>query len=93
MLNKKVIIRGDRSGVFFGTLKSLNGQSAELEDCRKIWRWEGAKSVEQISIDGVHSDSRITQKVSNLIICDVIQILECTEMSISKIENILEWKQ
>jgi len=93
MLNKKVILRGDRSGVFFGTLKSLNGKSAELENVRKIWSWSGAKSVEQISIDGVGVDSKITQKVNNLIICDVIQVLECSESSILKIENVTEWKQ
>ena len=30
-LNKKVIIRGDRSGVFFGTLTAKNGKN--VEDC------------------------------------------------------------
>lgn len=93
MLDKKVIIRGDRSGVFYGTLKSLNGQTAELADCRKIWQWSGAKSVEQISIDGVDASSKITQVVNSIIICDVIQVLPCTESSISKIEKIAEWKQ
>ena len=93
MLGKKVIIRGDRSGVFFGTLKSLNGQTAEIENCRKIWRWYGAKSVEQISLDGVNDNSNITQSVKNLIVSDVIQVLQCTEKSIEKIEKIVEWKQ
>lgn len=93
MLGKKVIIRGDRSGVFFGTLKSLNGQTAEVENCRKIWRWYGAKSVEQISLDGVSSNSNITQSVSSVIISDAIQTLPCTQKAIDIIENISEWKQ
>ena len=88
MLNKKVIVRGDRSGVFFGTLISLNGQLAELSNVRKIWRWQGAKSVEQISLDGVSDESRITQSVDNMIITDAIQVLPCTESSVSKIGRV-----
>ncbi len=93
MSNTKVIVRGDRSGVFFGTLLSLNGQSAVLSDVRKIWKWEGAKSVEQISLDGVSSESKITQSVTNMIITDAIQVLPCTDVSVNKIENIPAWKQ
>ena len=41
MMNKKVIIRGDRSGVFFGTIVKKEGQEVTLEKCRrnckKIW--------------------------------------------------------
>ena len=34
---KKVIIRGDRSGVFFGTLAEKDGQEVKLEKCRRLW--------------------------------------------------------
>lgn len=36
MLNKKVIIRTNRAGVFFGTLKEKNGTEATLTDCRRL---------------------------------------------------------
>lgn len=35
-LDKKVIIRGDRSGVFFGTLVRREGREVELKDCRRL---------------------------------------------------------
>ena len=44
---KKVIIRADSAGVFFGTLAEhdkVNGV-VELHDCRRIWYWEGAASL------------------------------------------------
>lgn len=33
-IGKKVIVRGDRSGVFFGTLAAKDGQEVKLEKCR-----------------------------------------------------------
>lgn len=41
-MNKKVIVRGDHSGVFFGTLVEKNGSEVELKDCRRLWYWDGA---------------------------------------------------
>lgn len=38
-INKKVIIRGDRSGVVFGTLVSQNGQEVTLHNARRLWYW------------------------------------------------------
>ena len=34
--NKYVIVRGDRSGVFAGNLKSKDGREVTLTDCRRI---------------------------------------------------------
>lgn len=36
-IGKKVIIRADRAGVFFGTLKEKNGSEVVLTDCRRLW--------------------------------------------------------
>ena len=41
-LNKKVIIRADRAGVFYGTIVRKDGNEVELKDCRRIWYWNGA---------------------------------------------------
>lgn len=37
MIGKKVIIRADRAGVFYGTLKEKNGSEVTLADCRRLW--------------------------------------------------------
>ena len=36
-LNKKVIIRAARAGVFYGTIARKDGDEAELKDCRRTW--------------------------------------------------------
>lgn len=41
-MKKQVIIRGDRSGVFFGTLENRNGREVKLSNCRRLWYWDGA---------------------------------------------------
>lgn len=40
-IGKKVLIRGDRSGVEFGTLVACNGSEVTLHNARRIWYWDG----------------------------------------------------
>ncbi len=44
-INKKVIIRGDRSGVEFGTLVARVGREVTLHNARRLWYWDGAASL------------------------------------------------
>ena len=50
MNGKYVIVRGDRSGVFAGTLVEQNGREVELKEVRRLWRWYGATECLQIFI-------------------------------------------
>ena len=49
---KKVIVRGDRSGVFFGELVERNGSEVKLANCRRLWYWDGAASISQLAVYG-----------------------------------------
>lgn len=94
-IGKKVIIRGDRSGVFFGTLVEKEGTEVKLENCRRIWYWNGANSISQLAVDGVTrpSDCKFTLTVSEIVITDVIEIIPCTDKAIASIEGVKEWKR
>lgn len=93
-LGKKVIIRGDRSGVFFGTLAEKEGTEVKLTDCRRIWYWDGAASISQIAKDGVSkpNNCNFTVTVESIIITDVIEIIPCTVEAIKNIEEVKVWK-
>lgn len=95
MLNKKVIVRGDRSGVFFGTLKAKDGREVTLEKCRRIWYWEGAASISQLAMEGVKkpSECKFTVAVDEIVILDAIEIIPCTDEAIQSIEGVKEWKR
>jgi acylphosphatase len=94
-IGKKVIVRGDRSGVFYGTLVAKNGSEVELHNFRKLHYWDGAGAVEQLAVDGTSkpNNCRFTVWVEKGIIEDEIQILECTDKAIKSLEEVKEWKK
>ena len=94
-MNKKVIVRGDRSGVFFGTLTAKEGQEVKLENCRRLWYWDGAASLSQLAKEGVTrpENCRFTVTVNEIIITDAIEIILCTDEAIRNIEGVSEWKR
>ena len=94
-LNKKVIVRGDRSGVFFGTLVAKEGKEVNLENCRRLWYWDGAASISQIAMEGVKrpQNCKFTVTVPNIIITDAIEIILCTDEAIKNIEDVSVWKR
>lgn len=93
-INKKVIVRGDRSGVFYGTLTAQNGQEVELKNCRRLWYWSGAASISQLARDGVKNPEacKFTVSVDEMLVLDAIEIIACTEAAAEVIEGVKEWK-
>ena len=93
-IGKKVIIRGDRSGVEYGTLVAQEGQEVTLENARRIWYWNGAASLSQLAKDGTSQPSscKFTVFVDSITILDAIEIIPCTDKAIKSIEEVKEWK-
>lgn len=94
-INNKCLVRGDRSGVFFGTVKEINGRTVVMENVRRIWYWEGANSISELALNGTTkpNDCKFTVAVKNVCILDAIEINVCTEKAIKSIESVKEWKQ
>ena len=95
MENKYYIIRGDRSGVFFGQIAGRNGQEVELRNVRKLWYWDGACAVEQLAVDGVTnpSDCKFTVVVPEMVVTDAIQILPCSDKAAKILGEVKVWKR
>lgn len=94
-MEKKVIIRGDRSGVFFGTLVERNGREVKLANCRRLWYWDGAASISQLAVDGTTNpkECKFTVAVPEIEILDAIEVIPCTEKAVSCIESVSVWKR
>ena len=90
---KKVIIRADKAGVFFGILKNKNGSEVTLTNCRRLWYWDGAASISQLAVDGVTKpkNCKFTVVVEEILIMGVIEIIPCTEKAIKSIDGVKEW--
>ena len=93
-IGKKVIIRGDRSGVFFGTLVEHNGREVTLNQCRRLWYWDGAASISQLAVTGTTKPNgcNFTITVDSITLLDAIEIIPCTPESIQSIESVKVWK-
>ena len=92
-MNKKVIIRADRAGVFFGTLVRKDGNEVELADCRRIWYWNGAASLSELAVSGVIRDgNKFSVVVESITILGVIEIIPCTDEAIKSIESVPVWR-
>jgi hypothetical protein len=94
LTGQKVIVRGDRSGVFFGTLAEHNGQEVTLAHCRRLWYWDGAASLSQLAKEGVKApqNCKFTVSVDSISILDAIEIIPCAKDAIVNIEAVKEWK-
>ena len=94
MDNQKYIIRGDRSGVFYGEILSRNGAEVEIRNCRRLWYWSGAASLSQLALEGVTRprDCKFTVTVPLLVILDAIELIPCSEAACASIDGVPVWK-
>ncbi len=95
MDNQYYIVRGDRSGVFFGQVTARNGQEVELRNVRKLWYWDGACAVEQLAADGVTAPAncKFTVVVPEMTITDAIQIVPCSGGAVKVLSGVRVWKR
>ena len=91
---QRYIIRGDRSGVFFGEIADRNGQEVTIRNCRRLWYWDGAASLSQLAAEGVTrpQQCRFTVTVDELTVLDAIELIPCTEKSCASIDGVKVWK-
>lgn len=91
---KKVIIRADRAGVFYGTLAAKEGTEVELTNCRRIWYWSGAASISELAKSGVRNPGscKFSVAVESIIVTGVIEVIPCTAEASKNIEAVPVWK-
>ena len=94
MAKQKFIIRGDRSGVFFGEIAERNGQEVTIEQCRRLWYWDGAASPSQLAAEGVKKprNCKFTVTVDSITILDAIELIPCTAAAVESIDGVPVWK-
>ena len=91
---KYVIVRGDRSGVFAGTLVSQEDRKVVLSGVRRLWRWYGATECLQIATEGVKrpNDCRFTLTAESITLLDAIEVIPTTAEAEAIIKAVPVWK-
>lgn len=96
-IGKKCIVRCYGAGVFFGEVKEMtsdaNGMNVRLGNARKVWYWDGAAAVEQLSQEGCNDSSKVTMAVPELVVANAVQIISCSDKAIKNLEAKKEWKR
>lgn len=90
-IGKKVLIRANGAGVYFGTLERMEGNQVKVANVRNIWRWTGASCLSQIANEGV-TGNKIGPVVSSMVINNVLQVIPLTDAAIANLEKQPEWK-
>ena len=93
--NQYYIIRCDRAGVFFAKIAERRSSEADLEDCRRLWYWDGAASLSQLAVDGTSAPSncKFTVTVPSMTVLGVIEAIPCTEKAAESIRGVKEWRR
>ncbi len=88
-----VISRGDRSGVFAGRLEARNGSEVTLSSARRIWYWDGAASLSELSQKGVSKpqNCKFPAPVPEVLQLDCIELLPLSEDAQKTIAGVPVW--
>ena len=94
MLDQYVLVRGDKSGVTVGKLKSENGQTVILDESIRIWYWDGANSILQLAVEGTKKpdNCKFSVQSNNHKILDVIEIIPLSEGAKDSIYGVKAWR-
>ena len=92
--NKYCIVRTEKAGVFAGNCTQRNGNELTIKNARRLWYWNGAATISQLSVDGTASPStcKFTVPVDELEVFGVIEIIPCTKKAEESIKGVREWK-
>ena len=98
LIGKYVIVRGDRSGAFAGTLEKQegdNGRQLTLKNARRLWFWRGAASLSQLAMFGSSKpdECQFPCEVSLIKILDAIEIIECSDRGQESIKEVPIWSK
>ena len=74
--SNEVIVRTYSAGVHIGSVKSREGKEVVLTGARRLWKWAGAFTLNEVSKNGVNrKDSRISEPVDEILILEAIEII------------------
>lgn len=88
------IVRGDRSGVFFGNIAKRKGKEVTMHNVRRLWYWNGAASISQLAQEGTKlpEGCKFTVSVDEILILDAIEIDKCTSEAVKSISGVSAWR-
>jgi len=95
--NKYFVVRSNRAGVFYGQITGITetGSRCEMKNARRIFYWDGAASLSQLSLHGVSkpTNCKFPELVPYIILFDVIEVLNLSEKARASLDSVEDWKE
>lgn len=91
-----VIVRTYSAGVFAGVLKERNGKEGVMLHSRRLWYWDGAASLSQLSVDGVSKPENCKfpcEIQGEHILTEIIEVIPCTKKAQESIKSVPVWEK
>jgi len=83
-----VLIRTFSAGVHVGRLVRREGREVTLADARRIWRWRGANTLNELSARGCDEVfSRVSEPVDEITLTEAIEVLTCKPEAIENLSR------
>lgn len=80
MTGEIVLVRARDSGVHVGRLVARDGTDVTLADARRVWRWRGANTLNELSLRGASTEwTRISEPVPTILVLGVCEVLPVSE--------------
>lgn len=88
MIGKFCVVRTFSAGVHVGTVKECNGTAVLLTNARRLWRWSGARSLNEVANNGVGNErTRISEPVSEILLTQAVEVIPCAPTAQKNLER------
>ena len=90
MIGEYCVIRTYSAGVHAGTVESVNGTEVILKDSRRIYRWEGAFTLSELSQKGI-SDGKLATVLPLLVLTESVEIIPCSKKATKQLKEFKDY--
>lgn len=89
MIGQFVIVRCRNAGVHMGTLVDRIGSTVELKDARRLWRWRGANTLNEVAGGGVDitQHTRISDRIHSIVLTEACEVIPTTALAKEKLDR------
>lgn len=91
-VNQTVIVRTYSAGVHYGFLVWRSGTEAILNNARRVFRWKGAFTLNEVANYGVSEGSKLSEPVDTIFLTEAIEFIRLSDEIIQVFDNFKAYK-
>lgn len=73
-----VVVRTFSAGVHVGEMVGREGKEVTLANAKRLWRWRGANTLNEVATKGVLPTSQVSDAAPSVVLTEAIEIITCT---------------